>query len=539
MPRNLLARLVSIASAVLLLATLTPAATAAPAAQTAADPKTLVIGASFDIKSLDPGRGFEQIGGMVHKATYNTLVTLADNDITQIVPDLADRWEVSPDAKTFTFSLHPGVKFHTSGNVMTSADVKWSLDRAIGIKGNPSFLLDGITSVETPDPLTVTIRKSEADPAFISKGSFSVFAVLDSKTVQAHGGATGPDAKTTDTAEQWLNQNSAGTGPFIMTRYVPDSEVTVQKFAGYWKGDAGFDRVIYRNIPTAATQKLTLTAGDIDIATEVSPDSVADLQSNPAVKVTASVGPDIFFLLMNQNPELTSGIMSNPLVQNAVRYALDYDGINALVGGPAATPATILPIGFLGAYGSDRAFKRDLGMATTLLAQAGYPNGFNVDLQYPTNFSRDGVSFDLVAQKVQADLADAGINVTLKPGEINTELANYRAAQEGFGFWLWGPDYFDSNDYLAFLPEGIVGKRTSWTNANSEPFIQTLRDQINVETDTVRRAQLWQMAQDYLQQSGPFAVLVQPGVYIATRANIGNYFYNPSWRVNPYILTKG
>jgi peptide/nickel transport system substrate-binding protein len=530
---------VSIASAVLLLATLTPAATAAPAAQTAADPKTLVIGASFDIKSLDPGRGFEQIGGMVHKATYNTLVTLADNDITQIVPDLADRWEVSPDAKTFTFSLHPGVKFHTSGNVMTSADVKWSLDRAIGIKGNPSFLLDGITSVETPDPLTVTIRKSEADPAFISKGSFSVFAVLDSKTVQAHGGATGPDAKTTDTAEQWLNQNSAGTGPFIMTRYVPDSEVTVQKFAGYWKGDAGFDRVIYRNIPTAATQKLTLTAGDIDIATEISPDSVADLQSNPAVKVTASVGPDIFFLLMNQNPELTSGIMSNPLVQNAVRYALDYDGINALVGGPAATPATILPIGFLGAYGSDRAFKRDLGMAATLLAQAGYPNGFNVDLQYPTNFSRDGVSFDLVAQKVQADLADAGINVTLKPGEINTELANYRAAQEGFGFWLWGPDYFDSNDYLAFLPEGIVGKRTSWTNANSEPFIQTLRDQINVETDTVRRAQLWQMAQDYLQQSGPFAVLVQPGVYIATRANIGNYFYNPSWRVNPYILTKG
>jgi peptide/nickel transport system substrate-binding protein len=178
-------------------------------------------------------------------------------------------------------------------------------------------------------------------------------------------------------------------------------------------------------------------------------------------------------------------------------------------------------------------------MAATLLAQAGYPNGFNVDLQYPTNFSRDGVSFDLVAQKVQADLADAGINVTLKPGEINTELANYRAAQEGFGFWLWGPDYFDSNDYLAFLPEGIVGKRTSWTNANSEPFIQTLRDQINVETDTVRRAQLWQMAQDYLQQSGPFAVLVQPGVYIATRANIGNYFYNPSWRVNPYILTKG
>jgi peptide/nickel transport system substrate-binding protein len=241
---------------------------------------------------------------------------------------------------------------------------------------------------------------------------------------------------------------------------------------------------------------------------------------------------------MNENPALTSGTMSDPVVQNAIRYSIDYSGINALVGGPAQTPATILPLGFLGAYGTDRAFTRDVSMAKSLLAQAGYPNGFNIDLQYPTNFSRSGVSFDLVAQKLQADLADAGINVTLKPGEINTELANYRAGSEGFGFWLWGPDYFDSNDYLAFLPEGIVGKRTNWTNANSDATIQQLRDQINVETDLTRRAQLWQQAQDYLMQSGPYAVVVQPGIYIATKAGIGNYNYNPAWRVNPYILSK-
>ena len=289
------------------------------AAQTASDPKTLVIGAAFDIKTLDPARGFEQIGGMVHKATYNTLVTLADNDISQIVPDLATSWDVSPDAKVFTFHLRPGVKFQNSGNTMTSADVKWSLERAIAIKGNPSFLLDGIVKVDAPDPMTVVITKSDSDPAFIAKGSFGVFAVLDSKTVQAHGGTNAPDAASTDTAEQWLNQNSAGTGPFIMMRYVPDSEVDVQKFAGYWKGDASFENVIYRNIPQAATEKLTLQAGDIDIATEVAPDSVSDLQNDPRIKVTQGVGADIFFLLMNNNPDATGGIMSNPMVQNAVR----------------------------------------------------------------------------------------------------------------------------------------------------------------------------------------------------------------------------
>lgn len=533
-----LARSLAILTTALLVATSAPAAGAAPAAQNASDPRTLVVGTAFTVKSFDPARGFEPTTGMVHKAVYDTLVTLSDSDISVIAPGLATSWEASPDARTFTFHLRQGVKFQNSGNTMTSADVKWSIERAMGIKGNPSFLLDGITSVETPDANTVQITKSAPDPAFISKGSFGVFAVLDSKTVQAHGGTSGPDAKTTDTAETWLNQNSAGTGPFSMTRYTPDTEVDLQKAPGYWNGDAAFDRVIYRNIPEAATQKLTLQAGDIDIATDISPDAVADLQANPQVKVIQGQGTNIFFLLMNEDPALTNGTMSNPLVQNAVRYALDYDGINALVGGPAATPASILPLGFLGAYGKDRAFKRDLVMAQSLLAQAGYPNGFNIDLQYPTNFANSGVSFDIVAQKIQSDLGEAGITVTLKPGEINTELQNYRDGKEGLGFWFWGADYFDSNDYLAFLPEGIVGKRVNWTDANSDPTIQQLRDQINVEVDNTRRAQLWMQAQDYLQQNGPWASVVQPGIYIGTRASISNYTYNPAWTVNPYTITK-
>src|SRR5712692_3924025 len=150
-------RLSTIAAALLLVGTSLPSVAAA---QTAADPKTLVIGTPFAIKSLDPARGFEQTTGMIHKAVYNTLVTLNENDISLIVPDLATSWEVSSDAKTFTFHLRQGVKFQVSGNAMTSADVKWSLERAMAIKGNPSFLLDGITGVDAPDASTVKISKS-------------------------------------------------------------------------------------------------------------------------------------------------------------------------------------------------------------------------------------------------------------------------------------------------------------------------------------------------------------------------------------------
>src|ERR1700738_4887583 len=104
-------RVSTIVAALVLVGSSVPSCTAAPAAQTAADPKTLVIGTPFAIKSFDPARAYEQTVWMIHKAVYNTLVTLAENDTSIVVPDLATSWEVSPDARVFTFHLRQGVKF--------------------------------------------------------------------------------------------------------------------------------------------------------------------------------------------------------------------------------------------------------------------------------------------------------------------------------------------------------------------------------------------------------------------------------------------
>jgi peptide/nickel transport system substrate-binding protein len=505
--------------------------------QPAPQPKEFRVGVAFDQVTMDPGRGFEISGGMIFKATYNTLVTWADDNISEIVPDLAETWDVSPDGTVFTFHLRQGVKFQT-GNDMTAADVKWSWDRAMGLKGNPSFLFDGITSIEAPDDLTVVVTKEKPDPAFLAKSTFGAFAVLDSKVVAEHGGTTGPDADQTDKAEEWLNQNSAGTGPFILKSWVPETEVVVDRFDGYWKGPAFFDRVVYRNIPDTATQKLTLEAGDIDVAVEINSDQVPALQANPEVKVIKGTGSDMFFLLCNQNSDLSDGIMSNDTVRMAIRYAIDYDGINALVGGAAITPATIVPFGFLGAWGPDKAVKRDLDKAKALLAEAGYPDGFSIDMAYPTKFTRSGVDFDVMAEKIQSDLADVGIKVTLKPAELQTALATYRAGEDAFSFWMWGADYFDVSDYLEFLPEGIVGLRAQWNNADSDQEIQALRDAAATEMDTQTRIQDWNDIQTYLQAKSPFVALVQPGSYVGVRQWVKGYVFNDSWKVDPYLCAK-
>jgi len=502
-----------------------------------AEPKVFVIGAGFDQTTLDPGLGFEITGGMIHKATYNTLVTWADDDVSKLVPDLAESWEVSEDGKVFTFHLRKGVKFHT-GNTMTAADVKWSWERAMGLKGNPSFLFDKVVSIDAPDDYTVVVTKEDPDPAFLAKSTFRVFAVLDSEAVMEHGGTSGPDADQTDQAEEWLNQNSAGTGPFILKSWVAETEVVVEKFEDYWRGPAFFDQVIYRHIPDAATQKLTLEAGDIDVATEIKGDQLAALEANPEIKVIEGPETDMFFLLCNSNPDLTDGIMSDDTVRLALRYAIDYEGIRALVGGSAITPATIVPYGFLGAWGPDRAFKRDLDKARELLAEAGYPDGFDIEMEYPTKFARSGVDFDIIAEKVQADLAEVGINVTLKPGELMTALARYRAGEEGFAFWMWGADYYDVSDYLEFLPEGIVGLRAQWTDERADQEIKDLRDAAEVEMDDDKRVEIWSDIQAYLQQHGPFVPLVQPGMAVATQQYVKGYVFNPDWKVDPYLCAK-
>ncbi len=219
------------------------------------------------------------------------------------------------------------------------------------------------------------------------------------------------------------------------------------------------------------------------------------------------------------------------LVQKAVRYALDYEGIRALAGGESVSPASMLPVGFLGAYDASSGITRDVEQAKALLAEAGYADGLDVELAYP-DFTFVGVNFGTFAQKVQADLNEAGFNVTLAPAEVGVALEAYRQGTEPFGLWLWLPDYRDSLDYVEFLPGGVVGLRTMWTDDNADEEILALRDALKVETDDATRAEMFGEMQDYLMEKGPYAPILQPGMQIGLNSDLEGFVYNPQWRVD-------
>ncbi len=506
-----------------------------PVAAQSAATKSFVIGIAENTTSLDPARGFEPESGIILKATYDTLVTFPADNVSKILPNLASSWTISPDGLTYTFTLKDGAVF-SSGNPVTSADAVFSFNRMINLKGNPSFLASTIAGVTAPDAKTVVLKLTQPDPAILAKLAFSAFAVTDSVVVKAHGGTDAVGADKSDTAEAWLDNNSAGTGPYVLTKWDKNNQTTLAKNAKYVGTAPAFDQVILRDIPQAATQKQSLETGDIDLAFDLTPDQSASVKGNTDLKLYEGVSNTVFFLLMNQDKTI-GGPLANAKVDQAIRLALDYPGILKLTGGSAVTPASVIPVGFADAFGTNKAIGQNLDAAKKLLADAGQDKGFSIDLEYP-DFTYQGVNIGTTAQKVQADLKNIGITVNLKPGSVQVALANYRAGKSAFALWFWGPDYIDPGDYIEFLPEGVVGKRTNWLNGNSEATIQKIRDSLKTETDPAKRADLFGQMQTYLQQSGPFAPIVQPGAQIGYRANVKGFAYNPQWLIDPATFSR-
>jgi peptide/nickel transport system substrate-binding protein len=497
----------------------------------AQDERILVVGHAEATDSLDPSNGFTQTTGIVNQVTYDMLVTFPPTNASSIEPRLATSWTVSDDGLSYTFNLREGVLF-SNGDPLTADDVVYSINRLKGVQGTPSFLANEIESVEAVDDLTVTINLNQVNPAFLVRLTNNAFAITNADQVRANGG-TGESG--TDTAESYLNSNSAGTGPYVLERWEPQVETVLVRNPNYWGEQPYFDRIIITNLPEAATQKVALESGEIDIALDLSADQVSSMEGNPDISIYRGSSVIVHFLLMNQDPEI-GGPMSNRLVQRAVRYALDYEGYQALWGG--ITPGSIMAVGLQTAMGPEMAFERDLDRARELLEEAGYPDGFTVTLDYPI-FSFQGVNMETNAQKIQADLAEVGINVILNPGELQVSLQQYRAGNQGFGYWFWGPDILDPIDTLSFAPNGKVGgERARWTSENADPEILEIVARARVESDPEGRIEVFTQLQEYLRENGPWAPFLQPNVQTAYRSDLTGYVWHPQWLIDLSLLSR-
>jgi peptide/nickel transport system substrate-binding protein len=500
--------------------------------------KTLITALDqSDAKTLDPAREFEFAPAFVVLNCYDTLIAhKSPKELNTFVPVLATEWKISPDGKEYTFKLRPNVK-HASGNPFTAEDVKFSLTRLKNLKGNPGWMMDPLKEIVVVDPTTVKTVLNDSFADWLPVLSGPNAAIMDSKLAKEHGASDSPTADKDDKAEEWLNQNSAGSGPFVLKSWQKNNVITMERNPNYWRSPAKIAKIEARDVPSPATQKLMVENGDVDVALSITPDLIASMRGNKNVKILIGQSLDNMYMGVTVDPALHPELAKKE-VRQAIRHAVDRAGIIKLTNNRAVIGPAVYPIGILGLETQADADKLnpkyDLKLAKELLAKAGVPNGFKFPLKYPTGPSPAGITYESVAQKVQSDLKKIGIEMQLIPLEFTVMITQYRAKTEIAVISYNVPDYLGASDFTGQMILHTWAPRLRY----DDPKAKDMARKADAEVDTKRRSAMYKELLAYLVEGGPYVNLVQGKVEVVVRQNIEGYEYLPLGAARIYGVVK-
>ena len=377
-------------------------------------PDQLIIGMNMNnLLTLDPAAmtGNEVVGIVVN--LYDSLVELDPNTLTNVKPALAKSWDISPDGKTLTFHLRDNVTFH-SGNPLTAEDVVWSMRRLLHLNlaqasvwKSYGFSKKNIDQqIKALDDHTVQLTLPKAnDPQLViySLGALGNLGVLDRKTVLSH-------EVNSDWGNRWLTTNEAGSGPFMLDTWQAKDVLRMQRNPTYWREAPKMNRVVLRHFQESQTLRLMVEKGDLDIASNMAVADINALRKDPQLTVAAVQKGTVYYVAMS----MKEAHFANPKVREAVRYLIDYQGINkALMPGYGVLHQRPIKAGMPSTL-PDPGYKLDIPRAKKLLAEAGYPDGFDTTLRVLAD-----QPFLNIAIAVQSTLMQAGINAKIITGTGN------------------------------------------------------------------------------------------------------------------------
>lgn len=437
--------------------TAAPAGTEAPAATTgdtsapAAKGRPLIIARDMDVNSLDVSRSYCDTCQIFNTAVYETLITVDPADPNKILPRLATNWEANADNTVFTFKLDPAATFD-DGSPVEAKDVKFSWERLANVKGSASYLMSGLKSLDTPDSGTVVATFEAPNSAFLPIAAASYLGIINSDVATAQGATAAADADTTDKAEEWFLAHSAGSGPYKLESYTQGESLVLARNDKYWGPNKPvFPQVTISEVKDSSSQLQQLQAGDVDIAMQISLDSVGQLDGDS--KVTTKVVDSYNYVYIALSPGAEGAEkLKDVNVRKAIVEAIDYDSaIESLVAGKGKKQASPIPNGFVGSadltlpsYNLDDAKKK--------LSDAGLADGFDLDATYP-DANVYGVDFNLMMQKIQQDLVKVNINLKLTPVQFPEWADRINAKGIPVTAVYFAPDHTDPSQYIQYFGE--------------------------------------------------------------------------------------
>ncbi|SFT32711.1 ABC transporter substrate-binding protein [Sedimentitalea nanhaiensis] len=457
--------------------------------------ETLRMASQGDATSLDPHSHNESFTNYFLANIYEGLVA-RDKDF-EIAGQLAQSWE-QVDATTWRFTLRDGVTFH-DGSAFAADDVIFSMDRALSETSNFKHVLASVESYSAVDDMTVEIVTKAPNPILLN--DLLDLMILDKQWAEANGAVEPINLQAEEKAFSATNAN--GTGPFSVVSRAQGEKTTLAAFDGYWGETGNVTEVVFTPINNAATLVSALLSGEVDLVMPLPLQDIARVENGAGVKVVSSAEARTMYLGMDQwrDQIIESPVEGNPFldlrVRQAFAHAVDAQAIIDRVMQGQATLATQYVMDKVSGYNPDLTrLEYNVETAKSLLAEAGYPEGFELTMDCSTDrYVNDGQ----ICQATVSLLARVGVKVNLIAQPKAQFFPKVVAPDFGTSFFLlsWTPSTMDSLNVF----QNVLGTRDlengkgAWNISGcSVPEADALAAEAAVTMDAAAREKMLQDA---------------------------------------------
>ena len=492
----------------------------------------LIMARVKDAVNLDPSHATEGLSLDVSAEVMEGLVMFKPGTF-DVIPSLATSWKTSPDGSRWTFKLRPNAKF-SDGTPADAAAVKFNFDRwrlqndpdhgpfsyAYWVSEFGGFSDDPknpgvVRDVIAEDPRTVTFVLSGPSGTFLRNIAMESFLIGSPTAIKR-------DPKA-------FEQMPIGSGPYVVREWLRDDHITLDANPTYTgvMPKPEVKTVVIRDIPDQATSVLSIQKGELAMLTDPRPDDAVALAAVPDIHIVNQPSNNLAYIAMNVEKKP----FDNVLVRRAVAQAIDIPGIIKGLYGPGTTEGdNWTPPGMLGENQNIKIWPHDVAAAKKLLAQAGFPNGFSTELYLPTSPRPYMPDPQRLAEAIQANLKDAGINVTLEPFEFGVFLAKVQNGEHPMCLIGWSGDNGDpDNFYYPLLDQDSAVKPfaqnyTFWRDPQFHKLMLAGQRSVNER----ERRKIYEQAAQLVHDDVPAISLLHTPVPVALRSSVHGFVPSPN-----------
>ena len=378
---------------------------------------------------------------------------------------------------------------------------------------------------------TVVLRSATPNTALPAIVANTSLGIVNSKLAKRNGATAAVGADKTDKAEKWFNSaasRGAGSGPYLLRQYSTTSQIVLEQNPRYWGRKPAFERVVIRNM-IAATQFVNVQRGTHEVAIDLSAQHAQSLRNNQRVSVKTQPSTWVFWLFANNNPRhLRCDAEQAVPVGRSLRARLPLVRVDR---GRRSDPGA-------GDHPVDAPGLTAPRIGCQPKPQPGQNRARRIRRRRPDVHRRVSQRPDHQRGRFRHPRAagpgepqDIGLKVELAGAPVGTWLDKYRNGTMAFGLSLWGPDYPDPADYLAFMPGELVGTRVGWPKG-SDQALERLAARARVTTSDAARAPIYRQIQQRLNQTGPYFPLIQPTQVFASTKDLRGAVFNPLYSID-------